>query len=256
VEALSLTGLALALGMVVIAIALSVWQKLGLEINLAIATGRAVMQLLVLGYLLDIVFALKNPWIVLGTLAVLLTLAAIVTRNRISKKVPFLLPLVWGSLFVSTALTLGYTYLLVLQTPTWYEPQYLIPLAGVILANAMNAAAIAGERLTTTVNSSHLEIETHLSLGATPQQAIAQYRREAIKAGLVPTLNAMMIAGMVTLPDLVTGQLLGGASPLNAISYQILILLMLAFATLTTTLLLTQGLCQQFFNRAAQLALR
>ena len=255
-EALSLTGLALALGMVVIAIALSVWQKLGLEINLAIATGRAVMQLLVLGYLLDIVFALKNPWIVLGTLAVLLTLAAIVTRNRISKKVPFLLPLVWGSLFMSTALTLGYTYLLVLQTPTWYEPQYLIPLAGVILANAMNAAAIAGERLTTTVNSSHLEIETHLSLGATPQQAIAQYRREAIKAGLVPTLNAMMIAGMVTLPDLVTGQLLGGASPLNAIGYQILILLMLAFATLTTTLLLTQGLCQQFFNRAAQLALR
>ena len=255
-EALSLTGLALALGMVVIAIALSVWQKLGLEINLAIATGRAVMQLLVLGYLLDIVFALKNSWIVLGTLAVLLTLAAIVTRNRISKKVPFLLPLVWGSLFVSTALTLGYTYLLVLQTPTWYEPQYLIPLAGVILANAMNAAAIAGERLTTTVNSSHLEIETHLSLGATPQQAIAQYRREAIKAGLVPTLNAMMIVGMVTLPDLVTGQLLGGASPLNAIGYQILILLMLAFATLTTTLLLTQGLCQQFFNRAAQLALR
>jgi putative ABC transport system permease protein len=151
---------------------------------------------------------------------------------------------------------LGYTYLLVLQTPTWYEPQYLIPLAGVILANAMNAAAIAGERLTTTVNSSHLEIETHLSLGATPQQAIAQYRREAIKAGLVPTLNAMMIVGMVTLPDLVTGQLLGGASPLNAIGYQILILLMLAFATLTTTLLLTQGLCQQFFNRAAQLALR
>jgi len=86
---------------------------------------------------------------------------------------------------VSTALTLCYTNLLVIQPPSWYEPQYLIPLAGIVLGNAMNGAAIAGERLVSTFNASKLEIETHLSLGATPEQAVAQYRKDA-KAGLIP----------------------------------------------------------------------
>jgi len=100
-----------------------------------------------------------------------------------------------------------------------------------------------------------LEIETHLSLGATLQQAIAEFRQEAIKAGLIPTINAMMVVGVVTLPGIITGQLLSGVDPLNAAAYQILIMFMLAFANLITTLLVTQGLYQQFFNKNAQLQL-
>jgi putative ABC transport system permease protein len=250
---LDILDLVLALGMMAIAIGLSAWERLGLEWSLAIATGRTVLQLLVVGYILEFVFALDNPWAVLAVLAVMLTIAAVVARNRISKKYPALLPLVWGSILVSTALTLGYTNLLVIQPASWYEPQYLIPLAGIVLGNAMNGAAIAGERLVSTINVSQLEIETHLSLGATPQQAMAQYRKDAIKAGLIPTLNQMMVVGVVTLPGIITGQLLSGANPLDASSYQILIMFMLAFANLVTTLLVTQGLCRQFFNQAAQL---
>lgn len=245
--------LALALGMMAIVIGLSAWQRLGLELSLAIATGRTVLQLLVVGYILAFIFALDNPWAVLAVLAVMLTIAAVVARNRISKKIPQVLPLVWGSILVSTALTLSYTNLLVIQPARWYEPQYLIPLAGIVLGNAMNGAAIAGERLVSTINSSHLEIETHLSLGATVGQAVAQYRKDAIKAGLIPTLNQMMVVGIVTLPGIITGQLLSGVEPLDAASYQILIMFMLAFANLVTTLLVTQGLCRQFFNQAAQL---
>nr|WP_322505937.1 ABC transporter permease [Chroococcidiopsis cubana] len=103
------------------------------------------------------------------------------------------------------------------------------------------------------MNASQLEIETHLSLGATPQQAVAQYRKDAIRAGLIPILNQMMVIGIVTLPGIITGQILSGVSPLDAASYQILVMFMLAFTNLATAILVTQGLCRQFFNSAAQL---
>ncbi|WP_348232916.1 iron export ABC transporter permease subunit FetB [Trichocoleus sp. DQ-U1] len=251
--ALNFTDLVLALGMMAVAIGLSRIQQLGLEGQLAIATGRTIIQLLGVGYVLAFVFAWKNPWAVLALLMVMLSIAAIVARNRIGKKIPHVLPVVWGSILVSSALTLSYTTLLILQPPIWYEPQYLIPLAGIVLGNAMNGAAIAGERLSSTVNASRSEIETHLSLGATPQQAVAQYRKDSIRAGLIPTLNQMMVVGVVTLPGIITGQLLSGVDPLNAASYQILIMFMLAFTNLVTTLLVTQGLCRQFFTPEAQL---
>jgi putative ABC transport system permease protein len=142
---------------------------------------------------------------------------------------------------------------LIIQPDRWFEPQYVIPLAGIVLGNAMNAAALAGERLVSTINASYLEIETHLSLGATPQQAIVQYRKDAVRAGLIPTVNQMMIIGMVTLPGIITGQLLSGVNAREAASYQILIMLMIAFTNVLTTVLVTRGISRQFFNSAAQL---
>ncbi|MBW4645212.1 MAG: iron export ABC transporter permease subunit FetB [Goleter apudmare HA4340-LM2] len=250
---LDLADLAIAMGLMAIAIGLSAWEKLGLELNLALATGRTILQLLVLGYVFDFIFAVNNPWSVLAILAVMLTIMAIVARNRISQKIPHVLPWVWGSILASTAVTVFYVNFLIIQPDRWYEPRYVIPLAGIVIGNAMNAAAIAGERLVSTINASPLEIETRLSLGATPQQAVEQYRKEAIRAGLIPTLNQMMIIGMVALPGITAGQLLGGINPLDAVSYEILIMLMVAVANLLTTVVLTRGLCRQFFNSAAQL---
>jgi putative ABC transport system permease protein len=250
---LDLTDFVLAVALIAVAIGLSAWQRLGLEWSLAIATGRTILQLSVVGALLDIIFRLDNPWAVLAVVLVMLTIAAVVSRNRIGKKIPRLLPLVWVSIFVSTAFTLSYVNLLIVQPQRWYEPQYIIPLAGIILGNAINGAAIAGERLVSTINASQLEIETHLSLGATPQQAVAQYRKDAIRAGLIPILNQMMVIGIVTLPGIITGQILSGVNPLDAASYQILVMFILAFANLVTAILVTQGLCRQFFNSAAQL---
>ncbi|MGB5961552.1 MAG: iron export ABC transporter permease subunit FetB [Coleofasciculaceae cyanobacterium] len=244
-----------ALGMMAIAIGISSWQKLGLEIPLANATLRTVVQLLGVGYILAVIFQLRNAIAVLLVLMVMLTIATITARNRIGKKIPQIVPILFASLFFSTALTLIYTNFLIIQPETWYSPQYLIPLAGIVLGNAMNGAAIAGERLVSTINSSRLEIETYLSLGATPQQAVTTYRKEAIRAGLIPTLNQMMVVGIVTLPGMITGQLLSGIDPLDAASYQILIMLMLAFANLITTVLVTQGLIRQFFNEQMQLHL-
>jgi len=244
-----------AVGFMAIAIALSAWQNLGLEGNLTLATGRTVLQLLVVGYVLATVFALRSPLVVLMLLGVMLLTAAIVARNRISKKIPNLLPMVAGAILLASSTTLLYTIVLVIRPENWYEPRFLIPFAGIVLGNSMNAAAIAGERLVSTLNASRLEIETHLSLGAAPTQAVARYRRDSIKAGMISIINSMMVVGLVTLPGVMVGQLLGGAEPLQAAAYQILIMFMLAFADLITTLLVTTGICRQYFNSAAQLVL-
>ncbi|HEY9761138.1 MAG TPA: iron export ABC transporter permease subunit FetB [Trichocoleus sp.] len=253
--ALDFERLLWAVGLMAVAIGLSIWQRLDLGWSLAIATLRTIVQLLAVGYFLAIVFAWRSPFAVLAVILGMMTIASVVARNRISKKLTQLLPLIWASLLVSTALTLTYTSLLVIRPDTWYEPRYVIPLAGIILGNAMNAAAIAGDRLFSTLQNSRVEIETHLSLGATPTQAIVLYRREAIKAGLIPTLNSMMVVGIVTLPGIITGQLLSGVDPLNAALYQMLIMFILAFSTLLTAILVTYGLSQRCFSQAAQLVL-
>lgn len=250
---LDLVDLVIAVGLMAIAIGLSTWERLGLELNLAMATGRTILQLLVLGYVLDFIFALDNVWGVLAILAVILTITAMVARNRISVKIPRVLPLVWGAILISTALTVIYTNFLIIQPDRWYEPRYVIPLAGIVLGNAMNAAAIAGERLVSTMNSQSVEIETHLSLGATPQQAVSQYRKQAIRSAFLPTLNQMMLMGMVAIPGITTGQLIAGIRPLDAVYYEIVIIFMVAMANLLTSILVTRGLYRQFFNSAAQL---
>jgi putative ABC transport system permease protein len=231
-----------AIGLVAVAIALSVWQKLGLEKSLAIAIGRSVIQLLVVGYLLEAVFAFGNPFFVLLVVAVMVAIATVVARNQISEKMPRLLPIVGGSILFSTVVTVGAVNLLILRPVPWYEPQNLIPLAGILVGNTMNAATIAGDRFVSAIESRQLEIETHLSLGATRQQATRQYRRDAIRAGVMPTINTMLVAGVVTLPGVFTGQILAGASPLMAAGYQILILLMLAIGGLITTILVVNGI--------------
>ena len=252
---LDFTDLALTLGLIAIAIALSFWQQLGLEGQFLLSGVRTLVQLAVAGYVLAVVLDPErpNPGLVLAFGLLMLTLVSLVTRNRIGKKVPRLLFWVWGALGLSAVLIVGYAQLLIIQAVPVYSPQYLIPLLAAILGNGMNAAAVAGERLVTALDRSQTEIETHLSLGATPQQAAKSFRREAVRAGLAPALNSMAIAGIVTLPGILTGQLLAGADPLNAASYQILILLAIAAANLIATLVLTAGICRQFFNAEGQL---
>jgi putative ABC transport system permease protein len=251
--ALDVTDLILALGIIGIAIALSLWQKLGLEGQLLYSAGRSLLQLMVVGYILEFIFALDTSWSVMLIVGVMISIATVVTRNRIGKKIQGLFPMIWLSLVASSSLTIGYIILLIIQPPTWYEPQYLIPLVGMLLGNAMNGASLAGERLVSAIKHNRLEIETHLSLGATPKQAITTYQKDAIRAGLIPTINQMMVVGIVSLPGMFAGQVLAGGNPLDAASYQILILFAIALTNLTATLLITESVYRRFFNQDAQL---
>ncbi|AFY36868.1 hypothetical protein Lepto7376_0433 [[Leptolyngbya] sp. PCC 7376] len=242
-----------AFGLIALAIALSRWQKLDLEGQFLIATGRTLLQLAVVGYVLGAVFALAHPIPVFGIILVMLSIAAIASKNRLQGAGNF--PLMFGSIFLGFALPLTYVLIFIVQPERWYDPQYLIPLSGMMMGNAMNSASLAGERLSSQIKSSRLEIETQLCLGATPKQAIATYRREAIRASLIPTINVMMVVGLVSLPGIFTGQVLSGIDPLNAASYQILILFMIAATNMLSTSLVTEGIYRQFFNNESQLVL-
>lgn len=249
----SILNLLWALGLMAIAIALSTWQRLGLEWQLTLATGRMVLQLVVLGYVLAAVFAINSSSLVIVAVVGLLVLATVTTSNRISQSLPAVRWWVGGSLGVGLLVVMAYTTLLVVRPSTWYSPQYVIPLAAIVLGYGMNAAAVTGERFVSTLKASRWEIETHLSLGATPQQAIAPYRQAAIQAGMMPILNAMMLAGLVTIPQIMAGQLLSGIDPLTAMAYQLVIFVMVACATLITLCCVTWGIGRQYFNSAAQL---
>ena len=250
---LNFIDLGLALGIIGITITLSLWRNLDLEKQLAIGAGRSLLQLSVVGYVLDLVFALDSWLAVVGIIIVMLSIAAITARNRIDRKIKGILFSVWLSLFGSTALTLGYMILVIIQPTRWYDPQYLIPWAGMILGNAMNGAALSGNRLVTGIEQHRLEIETHLCLGANPKQAIFPYQKEAIRIGLIPIVNNMMVVGLVSLPGMLTGQVIAGSNPLNAASYQILILFAIVGTNLMTTLLVTETIYRKFFNRSMQL---
>lgn len=248
-----LAGMLWAIGLMAIAIGLSSWQGLGLSKTWAIATVRALVQLLGVGIFLSIVFSTASPLVILAVLVGMATIAAVVARNQIDREMSRLFKWVLLAIFSSGLVTVTYVCVFVIQPDPWYSPQYLIPLTGIVLGNAMTAASIAGERLVSALRNSRTEIETHLSLGATSKQAASTYRKEAIKAGLIPTISAMMVGGLVTLPGTLTGQILGGADPLIAALYQILIMFMLALATLIAALIATYGIMQQFFNPAMQL---
>ena len=235
--------------MIGIAISLSLWQKLSLEKQLAYSAIRSLMQLIAIGYILDIVFAIDDWWAVLIILGVMLTIASIVARNRIDRQLKGLFSTVALSLIASSLFTLAYVILLIVRPERWYEPQYLIPLAGMVFGNAMNSASLAGDRLLNSINQNRWEIETHLCLGATSAQAIAAYRQEAIRTGLIPILNNMVVVGLVSLPGMFTGQVLGGSDPLDAASYQILILFAIVLANLIASVLVTRGIHQHFFSQ-------
>ena len=242
-----------AVGMMAIAIGISSWQRLGLTKSLAVATVRTIAQLLFVGVFLAAIFASRQPLAVIAVLGGMATIAAVVARNRIDKDLPRLLKWVWLAVFISGFTTMVYVNLLVIRLDPWYDPRYLIPLTGIVLGNAMTAASISGERLVKALRNNRIEIETHLSLGATATQAIATYRKSAVTAGLIPTMNAMMVVGLVTLPGTITGQILAGADPLVAAIYQILIMFMLALANLIAALVVTYGIARQFFTPAMQL---
>jgi putative ABC transport system permease protein len=245
--------LAWALGLLLGALMLSFWQRWGLEWQIVMATGRMILQLVVLGYLFWFVFAGDSPLGVFATLFALFGLAAMQIRNQISKDFPLMMVWIIVPMVVSTVGTLLYGIGVVIRPTNGLDPRYVIPLAGMIITHCINVSTLAGDRFLWLMQQHRQDIETHLSLGATPAQAIVTYRQQAIKTGLIPTLNTMTTTGLVSIPAFMNGQLLSGINPLEAASYQILILLMVLFASVATLGLTLFGFSRLCFNKAAQL---
>ncbi len=252
-RSLDLLDLAWALGLVAISIGLAQWQRLGIAGQMALAAARAILQLLVMGFGLQIVWQLNHPLVSVGAVLLLAIATIIATTNRISDRLKNLIPIVGGAILTGLTVVLAYTIFVVIKPTNWYQPQYLLAGAGISLGYLLNSTAVAGERLISAIEQHPAEIETRLSLGATPEMAIAPYCQAAIKAALLPTIDTLMVAGLVTIPGFLTGQLIANVSPLNAAGYQIVVLFTVMAGNTIAAILVTQGIAKRYFNRYAQL---
>ncbi|MBE0617845.1 MAG: iron export ABC transporter permease subunit FetB [Proteobacteria bacterium] len=223
--------LALASGFLLVAAGLSLVLSLGVVRGLLWAGARAYVQLIALGWVLRWVFGLDSPWVVLGILALMMLFGTQTLLARVQRRPPglFLRSLVAIS-FSGFTVTFAVTALVIRVEP-WYEPSYVIPIAGMVVGNSMSGMAICLERLFGDLRARSAAIESLLALGARPWEAARPSARAAFRAGLIPTLNAMGAAGVVFIPGMMTGQVLAGTDPRVAAAYQIVILLMIAAAT-------------------------
>jgi putative ABC transport system permease protein len=254
--------LALVAMLILVAVALSRWQRLGLERGFLVGAVRAIVQLVAVGYVLVYLFEATRWWLVVLALAVMLVAATSTAtrRRRGQTTVAGERHSLWGisgtAMLLSSGLTLAYVTQVVLHVQPWYDPRYLIPLFGMIVGNAMNGAALAAERLASEMESRRGEVEAYLALGASPARAAAEPVRRALIAALIPSVNGLMTVGLVQLPGMMTGQILAGQSPLLAVRYQVVVVFMLAGATAMTTVMVVLWYRRTFFTAAAQLAVR
>ena len=230
---LSPLDLSIAAGLVVALSWLSLRMDLGLSGRLLMAGFRTTVQLLLIGLVLRSIFThVHLGWISLMAL-VMLAVAGREVMQRQRRRFSGWFGFGAGTLsmcvssFSITVLALT----VIIDIRPWYEPRYAVPLLGMMLGNTMNGIAIGLDRLTQTTWEQRSEVEGRLMLGQNWSAAISDIRKESIRSGLIPIINAMSIAGLVSLPGMMTGQILGGSPPMEAVKYQILIMFLIAGGT-------------------------
>jgi putative ABC transport system permease protein len=253
VTELSWLDLVVAAALILVAISIARLRRLGLEKSLAFGAVRAVVQLLIVGNVLVWLFAADRWWLVAIALAIMLIVAVKTAADRQDGAFWQHLRPMGSALLVGSGVTLVYVTAAVVRVDPWYDPRYLIPLFGMILGNAMNAAALAAERLASEMSARHSEVEAYLALGAAPARAAREAARRALRAALIPTVNGLMIVGVVSLPGMMTGQILAGSSPALAVRYQVMVVFMLAAASALSAATAVSAYTRRYFNSAEQL---
>lgn len=182
------------------------------KITIPHAISRMFLQLIVIGYVLTYIFETKNFYIIMAILSIMLIVASIISLRPVAKKNLQLYWFSFLSIFIGGGITLVFVIGGVLNLTLWYEPRFLIPLAGMIFANSMNSVSISAERF-------NVEYERSFQYESS--------RNTAYKAALIPTINTLFAVGLVSIPGMMTGQILSGVSPLIAVKYQIMVMCMI-----------------------------
>ncbi len=234
--ALTYWQLAVAASLIGVCAAISLWLRLGLERRLVIASVRTVAQLLLIGLVLQWIFRPGQPWpIVAALMLTMTTIAGLAAVGRTRRRYGGIwldsLVSMWASSWLITSVALFGVLQVQGRPGPWYQPQYAIPLLGMILGNTLNGISLGLDRLGEELANRRDEVETLLALGATRWEAARGPIRRAIRTGMIPIINSMMVVGLVSLPGMMTGQLLAGADPQQAVKYQIVIMFLIAAGT-------------------------
>ena len=225
--------LAIAAVLVILNGALSIALGLRIEAQLAIAAVRMVVQLLLVGIVLTTLFALVSPlWTGLAALAMVLFAGReIVARQERRLLGAWAYGLGTACMLVAATIVTVFALTTQVQPDPWYNPRWSLPLLGMILGNTMTGISLGLHTLTTTVVRERAAIEARLALGASRNEALQSASRSAVRTALMPIVNAMAASGLVALPGMMTGQILAGIEPIEAVKYQILIMFLIAGGT-------------------------
>ncbi len=245
-------------GALIVALAVLSWAgRLGIERQLLIAAARTVIQLLLVGLILETLFAHANPYGValMGLVMLLVAGREVMARQKRRFAGLWGFGLGTGAMFLSSFSVAVLALATLVQPEPWYKPQYAIPLLGMLLGNTMNGIALSIDRLTDSAWRQRDLIEARLALGDPWSAAIEHIRRDAVRSGMIPIINAMAAAGIVSLPGMMTGQILAGTPPIAAVNYQILIMFLITVGTGLGTLLAIWLAARRLFDERERLRL-
>ena len=246
--ALALTGLLLLFPIIV-----SYKEKLHIIKDLLIATVRAIIQLIILGFLLHFIFGVNQTWLLIVFVLVIIINAS---WNTISRASPVMHHVFWISfvaIFVGVALPLVGV---VLTGAIEFKPNEVIPIAGMLGSNGLIAINLAYQNLDREFVKEMSQIESKLALGANPKLSSKETIRNSVKTAIVPTIDSVKTYGIVSIPGMMTGLIIGGVEPLQAVKFQLMVVFIHTTATIMSALIATYLSYKQFFNHRDQLIRR
>ncbi len=239
----------LALSLVAAAIAISRYQRLDLERDIATAVVRSFVQLTAIGYAIDLIFGLDSLLYVFLLLAGMVAFASWTSAGR-GEGVSGVYLISVVAIGVAAAATLGVLLLLQIVPPT---ARYLIPLGGMVIGNSMNTASLTLGRVRDDVNAHRLNIEAALALGATSRQAVSPILKTALRSAMTPLIDNTKTTGIIFLPGAMAGMIIGGADPLEAVRLQIVVMYMLLGSVSIAAMLVGLLSYRSFFTSRHQL---
>ncbi len=246
---ISITSLIIASSLVLITLFFSYWQKLKFEKEIIVSVIRAIVQLIIVGFILEYIFGFENALCTTLIILFMITNASFNAAKRGKEiKRGFII-----SFVAITAGTLATLIVLVLSRTIKYVPYQIIPISGMIISNSMVAIGLCYKQITSDFKNKREEVETKLALGADIGTSSIEIIRESIKTGMLPTIDSAKTLGIVSLPGMMTGLILAGASPLDAIKYQLMVTFMLLSTTSISSCIACYLSYRSFFNDRKQL---
>lgn len=239
----------LSLLLVAVAIGISRWRRVGLESDMAVATVRSFFQLVAVGYLLDFVFLKGHGWLTPVALAVMVGTASLTSGSR-ARRVPKARLVAISAISVATAGTLGVLSVLRIVP---VAARAIIPLGSMVISSAMNTTSLVMTRLHDDLAAGRREVEARLSLAQSSRQAALPWHRQALRSGMIPSVDQTKVVGLVALPGAMTGMILAGATPLAAIRLQLVVMYMLLGGNAFAALVSAELTLRQLFTPAHQL---
>ena len=242
-------SLVIASLLILIPIVISYKEHLGIEKDIIISILRAVIQLVLVGYVLEAIFNLKKPLFTMILVLIMIINAALNTKKR-GDKIDNVVRISFVSILIGSFITI---VILVLLGLIKFTPNEIVPIAGMIVSNSMIAIGLSYRNLNNSFESKRAEIEVKLSLGANIKEASEKILAESIKIAIMPTIDSAKTLGIVSLPGTMTGLILGGASPLTAIKFQIMVTFMILSSASISTMISAYLSYKSFFNKRQQL---